>query len=163
ESEREFASLCRSQKSPTAICERILALADEREASDDATVVSAFIGERFARRRADAGLRAQDIATLRASPLLASLPTSFVLSTLAAGVEVDLPDGAEIPAAVAGDRVAYVILDGPVTLPSGRTLGASAVVLVESLLDLRTPRELPRIGGPARPLRIRPDRFSDVC
>lgn len=163
ESEREFASLCRSQKSPTAICERILALADEREASDDATVVSAFIGERFARRRADAGLRAQDIATLRASPLLASLPTSFVLSTLAAGVEVDLPDGAEIPAAVAGDRVAYVILDGLVELPSGRNLGSSGLVMVESLLDIAIRGKLPRVVERARLLRIRHDDFNEVC
>jgi PPM family protein phosphatase len=163
EQERDFAQLCRTGESPADICDRVLRFAADHEASDDATVVALFVGERFARRRADAGLRAQDIATLRASPLLSGLPTSFVLSTLAAGVEVDLPEGAEVPAAVAGDRVAYVILDGLVELPSGRTLGSSGLVMVESLLDLAIRGKLPRVVERSRLLRIRHDDFNEVC
>lgn len=161
--ERAFAQRCRAGATPAAICEGLLGIAEERDASDDATVLSIFVGERFSRRRADAGLRAQDIATLRASPLLAELPTSLVLSTLAAGVEVDLAEGADVPAAVAGDRVAYVILDGMVELPKGRTLGPSGLVMVESLLDIPVRGKLPRVTERARLLRIRHDDFIEVC
>jgi hypothetical protein len=78
-------------------------------------------------------------------------------------VEVELKKGVEVPRAVASDRVAYIILDGMVELPSGRTLGASGVLMVESLLDIVVRGKLPKVLERTRLLRIRHDDFTEVC
>ena len=58
-----------------------------------------------------------------------------MLSALAACVEVEIEVGAEVPRAVANDRVAYIVLDGLVELPNGRRLGPAGLLMGESLLD----------------------------
>ena len=130
---------------------------------DDATAIAIVVGRRFASRKGDAGPRARDIATISSSPLLVDLPPADVLATLAAGVEVELAEDAEIPRAVAGDRVAYVILDGLVELPNGRKLGASGLLMAESLLDMPLRGKRPTVAQQARLLRIRHDDFNEVC
>jgi CRP-like cAMP-binding protein len=64
---------------------------------------------------------------------------------------------------VANDRVAYLILDGLVRTPGGRTLGASALLMAESLLDMPQHGPLPAVVARARLLRIRHDDFKQVC
>lgn len=152
------------RKGPVAeVSRRLARLARKRGPNDDTTAITIAVKRRFAKRPADAGPRAQDIQTLASSPLLDGLETAFVLSTLTAGVEVDLQKGDEIPRAVANDRVAYVVIDGMVELPNGRTLGPSGLLMAESLLDIARRGPLPKVTEDARLLRIRQTDFEEVC
>ncbi len=162
DSERAFFRLCETG-SPREICGGIIAAAREQGGRDDATVIVLNIGERFVAHHADPGPRALDIEVISASPLLTGLPPSAVLSTLAAGVEVEIEEGDEIPRAVANDRVAYLVLDGLIELPNGRNLGASGLLMPESLLDVAGRGALPTVVSRARLLRIRHDDFTEVC
>jgi len=160
--EATFSRLCRSGQ-PAALCTQLIGTARQLGGLDDASVLAVRIGERFAQRRSDAGPRARDFTTLCSSPLLTGLQPSAVLSALAAGVEVEIAAGHEVPRAVASDRVAYIVLDGLVTLPGGRTLGAGALLMAESLLDVTVRGTLPKATERARLLRIRYDDFREVC
>jgi len=160
--EAKFANTCRNG-SPERICRNLIGIARQGGPSDDASVIAIGVRERFAQRKGDAGPRARDIATISSSPLLVDLDTADVLSTLAAGVEVDLDAGTEVPRAVASDRVAYVVLEGLIELPTGRRLGPSGLLMGESLLDVAIRGELPKVVERARLLRIRHDDFSEVC
>jgi serine/threonine protein phosphatase PrpC len=162
EGELGFTRLCQAADD-VALCRAMIEAAREQGERDDASIVALSVKERFVERRGDPGPRAQDMATVSSSPLLMDLPPAQVLSALAAGVEVELKKGAEVPRAVASDRVAYIILDGMVELPSGRTLGASGMLMVESLLDLVVRGELPKVLERTRLLRIRHDDFTEVC
>jgi len=160
--EAAFQRICR-RGDPETVCRNLIHAAKKAGGTDDASVIALQMGTRFARRKGDAGPRARDIATIAASPLLVDLRTSEVLSALAAGVEVELTKGEEVPRAVANDRVAYVILDGLIALPNGRKLGPSGLLMAESLLDVATRGDLPVVAERARLLRIRHDDFNEVC
>ncbi len=160
--EAAFQRLCR-RGDPEMVCKSLIRAAKKAGGTDDASVITLQMGKRFARRKGDAGPRAQDIATIAASPLLVGLQPSEVLSALAAGVEVELGEDDEVPRAVANDRVAYVILDGLIALPNGRKLGPSGLLMAESLLDVAVRGDLPKVAERARLLRIRHDDFNEVC
>jgi serine/threonine protein phosphatase PrpC len=160
--EAHFARACR-RGFPEQVCRTLIANARAAGAVDDASVITIGINDRFAKRKGDAGPRARDIATISASPLLVDLEPADVLSALAAGVEVELDEGDEVPRAVASDRVAYVVLAGLIELPSGRRLGPSGLLMVESLLDVAVRGTLPKVVERARLLRIRHDDFNEVC
>lgn len=162
EDEAAFQRLCR-RGTPDQVCTSLIERAQEAGGTDDASIITLEVGKRFARRKGDAGPRAKDIATIAASPLLSDLETSALLSALAAGVEVELATGQEVPRAVASDRVAYVILDGLIGLPNGRKLGPSGLLMAESLLDVAVRGDLPKVVEHARLLRIRHDDFNEVC
>lgn len=162
EAEAAFGRVCRAG-SAVDVGTTLLKRVRERKGLDDGTVIILNVRERFAKRKGDAGPRSRDLATISASPLLMDMSPADVLNTLAAGVEIELPEGKEIPRAVANDRVAYVILDGLVELGSGRKLGPSGLLLAESLLDVATRGELPKVLERARLLRIRHDDFLEVC
>jgi PPM family protein phosphatase len=160
--EETFQRLCR-RGTPEQVATTLIRAAKKAGGRDDASVITLKLGQRFAKRKGDAGPRAKDMVTIASSPLLAGLEPSEVLSALAAGVEVELDVDDEIPRAVASDRVAYVILDGLVRLPNGRTLGSSGLLMVESLLDVAVRGELPKVVEQSRLLRIRHDDFNEVC
>lgn len=162
EGEPVFGRLCRTGEADT-MCTRLIGAAREQGGTDDASLISIVVRERFAKRQGDAGPRARDLATISSSPLMIDLEPHAVLTTLAAGVEVEIDEGQEVPRAVANDRVAYIILDGLVQLPSGRTLGASGMLMIESLLDMVVRDKLPTVVEHARLLRIRHDDFNQVC
>ena len=160
--EARFAALCR-RGSAEQVCRTLLQTAFEKGGADDASATVITVGNRFVQRAADAGPRARDMETVAASPLLAGLEPAQVLGTLAACVEVEIEAGDEIPCAVASDRVAYIVLEGLIEMPSGRTLGASAMLMEESLLDIPLRGKLPVVAERARLLRIRHDDFNEVC
>ena len=162
EAEAAFGRVCRSGGA-MEVCEALVNRVRARKGLDDATVLVLRVRERFAKRKGDAGPRSRDLATISASPLLMEMTPADVLNAMAAGVEIELPAGADIPRAVANDRVAYVILDGLVELGSGRKLGPSGLLLVESLLDVSTRGKLPKVLERARLLRMRHDDFMEVC
>jgi PPM family protein phosphatase len=157
-----FEQLCRKGNAPE-VCERLIEAAREHGALDDATVIVIQVQERFAKRRVDAGPRARDLEIIASSPLLSALGPADVLSALAACVEVEIEVGAEVPRAVANDRVAYIVLDGLVELPNGRRLGPAGLLMGESLLDVAVRGKLPSVLEAARLLRIRHDDFNQVC
>jgi serine/threonine protein phosphatase PrpC len=160
--EAHLSKLC-DASSARAICSNLLDNVRLQLGHDDASAVVVGVSERFVTRRGDAGPRALDMRVVSSSPLLIDLPPSAVLSTLAAAVEMELDEGSEVPRAVANDRVAYIILDGLVRTPGGRTLGASALLMAESLLDMPQHAALPAVVARARLLRIRHDDFKQVC
>jgi serine/threonine protein phosphatase PrpC len=162
DNEGAFARASR-QVLPERACTNLIRQARDAGTRDDASIITVAVRERFAKRKGDAGPRARDIATISASPLLIDLEPAAVLSALAAGVEVELEEGSDVPRAVANDRVAYVLLDGLVQLPSGRTLGPSGLLMAESLLDVPVRGTLPKVVERARLLRIRHDDFNEVC
>lgn len=160
--EAMIGELC-TPSSPKEVCQNLLDYVAEQRGHDDATAVVVGIGERFVARRGDPGPRALDLAVVSSSPLLVGLPPSAVLSTLAAAVEVEIDAGEDLPRAVANDRVAYLVLDGAVRLPKGRTLGAPALIGAEALLDVSRRGPLPKVVERARLLRIRHDDFREIC
>lgn len=163
EDDDSFSAACRAGETPEEVVASLLATADAQEVRDDASAVVVFVGERFTRHRADPGLRNEDIATLRNCPLFLDLSNDDVLAALAAGVEVDYPEGKEVPRAVANDRAAFIVIEGMVKMPSGRYLGPSALLHVESLLDVPNRGPLPEVVERTRMLRIRHDDFVAVC
>jgi serine/threonine protein phosphatase PrpC len=160
--EPQFERLCRKNDA-TEVCEKLIASAREHGGHDDASVVLVRVQERFAKRHGDAGPRTRDLEIIASSPLLSALEPADVLSALAAGVEVEIDAGAEVPRTVANDRVAYIVLDGLVELPNGRRLGPAGLLMGESLLDVSQRSKLPKVVENARLLRIRHDDFNQVC
>ena len=148
---------------PEQVAQDAVAHARATGSRDDASCVVVCVGERMCQRGDDNAPRTLALEELSRSPLLLDMSVAQVMSTIAAGVEVDLPNGSEIPRAVANDRVAYLVLDGLVELPNGRTLGASALLMAESLLDIPGRGALPKVVEHARLLRIRHHDFNEVC
>jgi hypothetical protein len=160
--EPAFAAALRLQQA-SDVAHSLLQSARAADATDDASVIVLSIGERFVHNQRDAAARSADLEIVSRSPLLFDLPAASVLATLAAAVEIDLEAGVEVPRAVASDRVAYIVIDGAIQLANGRTLGASAFLMAESLLDIAVRDALPRVVERARLLRIRHDDFVAVC
>ncbi len=146
-----------------AMASRLIDAARATDTSDDASIVALVLQDRFVQRQGDAAARAHDLETVSRSPLLIDLPAADVLATLAAAVEIEVEAGIDLPRAVASDRVAYVVLEGTVQLANGRTLGTSAFLLAESLLDIPARDALPKVVERARLIRIRHDDFIAVC
>jgi hypothetical protein len=157
-----LARLCQPT-STLQICTNLLDNVRVQLGHDDSSAAVIRVGERFVARPGETGLRAQDMAVVSASPLLIDLPPSSVLSTLAAAVEIELDEGNEVPRTLANDRVAYIVLDGQVRVPNGRVLGAAALLMAESLLDLAMQGPLPTVVSRTRLLRIRHDDFKQIC
>jgi serine/threonine protein phosphatase PrpC len=157
-----LGKLCRQDGVGDA-CDRLVSEAIRRDGTDDASAILLHIGDRFVKRRSDRGPRGRDLEVMASTPLLVGLSTAQVLSTIAAGIEIELDTGDEVPNVVASDRVAYLILEGLVKLPSGRLLGPSGMLLAESLVDEQRRDDLPVVEQPARLLRIRHDDFVEVC
>ena len=162
EGEPAFATALRHGDAKT-IAERLIDTARASGTPDVASLVALVVQDRFVQRQGDAGARARDLEIVGRSPLLIDLPPADVLATLAAAVEIEIQPGIELPRAVANDRVAYVVLEGAVQLANGRTLGTSAFLLAESLLDIPARDALPKVLEHARLLRIRHDDFVAVC
>jgi PPM family protein phosphatase len=160
--EASFGRSCRHGTVPE-VTRELIGRTHAGQGLDDASVVVIAIRKRFATRRSDAGPRSRDFATIAASPLCMDMEPADALSALAAGVEIEVEEGAEIPRAIANDRVAYVVLEGLVELSNGRRLGPSGLLLAESLLDVATRGKLPKVIERARLIRIRHDDFCEVC
>jgi serine/threonine protein phosphatase PrpC len=142
---------------------RLIDDAQQSANHDDASIVVIDVTARVQPHDPSAGPYADDAKTVAHCPLFHGLGASQQVAVLAASVEVDLRPGAQVPRRVAGDRVAYLILDGSVTLDSGRILGPAGMLHAESLLNLTTRDALPTVAERARLLRIRLDDFNEIC
>jgi hypothetical protein len=99
----------------------------------------------------------------RQSPLLVDLPLPLALTALSAAVEIELPTGASIPRAIANDLVAYIVLEGLVKHPDGRSVGPGALLYPESLVGVWGQAGPPTAEQTSRLLRVRADDFAEIC
>jgi serine/threonine protein phosphatase PrpC len=161
--EGDFASLVRAG-TPEEAARSLIDTSLVRGGRDNATAVVIDVAERFVTRElSDGGVMARDIATARVCPLFAELPSSAVLRALAAATEIEIAGGELIPRTVASDQVAYIVLDGEVAAPDGRTFGGSALLYGESLAGGWRDTTLYKTTRVIRALRLRADDFQEVC
>jgi PPM family protein phosphatase len=162
EGEHEIADLLRSGP-PEATAQALVRRAAEG-GRDNATAIVVEIADRFVKRPdRDRGLSPADLENARQSPLLAELPLSVALTALSAAVEIEVPRGAPVPRAIASDLVAYIVLEGLVQHPDGRSVGAGALLYPESLLGVRGHAGPPVAQQTSRLLRVRADDFAEIC
>lgn len=131
---------------------------------DNATALVLEVGDLFVKRESeDRGLAAADFDRACQSPLLAELPVPVALGALAAAVEIELEPGTPVPRVLANDLVAYIVLDGVVTLPDRRRVSTGAILFPESLAGVWGAGQIPIVEHTARLLRVRADDFEEVC
>lgn len=161
EDEAAMTRIC--QKPPDAIVTDLVDAALDKGGRDNATVIAIRISERFLARAVQASQRQNDLSAIQVNPLLVELPTSMVLAALAAGIEVELEEGAPVPRIDAGDLCAYLVLDGVVKTEGGTSLGSPALLFAESLVGVASDAKSPTVVSRARLIRIRSDDFREVC
>lgn len=164
--EAELAQLARAGTAHDAV-RALIDTALVRGGRDNATAIVIDVGVRFVardREHRDGGLGARDLATVRVCPLFTDLPAATVLRAMAAAVEVELAPGETLPRVVASDQVAYVVLDGSITSPDGRTFSDGTLVYPESLVGEWKGVPLWKTSPTTvRALRLRGDDFREVC
>jgi serine/threonine protein phosphatase PrpC len=162
EGEHEISELMRSG-SPEAAALALVTRAAEG-GRDNATAVVVEIADRFVKRPdRDRGLSPGDLENARQSPLLVDLPLPLALTALSAAVEIELPTGASIPRAIASDLVSYIVLEGLVKHPDGRSVGPGALLYPESLVGVWGQAGPPTAEQTSRLLRVRADDFAEIC
>ena len=162
ESEQEISELLRTG-SPEASA-RALILRAAEGGRDNATAVIIEIADRFVKRPdRDRGLSPADLENARQSPLLVDLPLPLALTALSAAVEIEVAQGASVPRAIANDLVAYIVLEGLVKHPDGRSVGPGALLYPESLLGVWGQAGPPVAEQTSRLLRVRADDFGEIC
>ncbi len=162
EGEQEITDLIRNGP-PEATARALVARAGEG-GRDNATAIVVEIADRFVKRAdRDRGLGAADLENARQSPLLVDLPLPVALTALSAAVEIEVPREAAIPRAIANDLVAYIVLEGVVKHPDGRSVGPGALLYPESLLGVYGHAPPPVAELTSRLLRVRADDFAEIC
>ena len=161
--EREIGALTRKGRPEEAVVELING-AMASGGRDNATAVLIEVGPRRVNRpTVDHGQTAQDMMLASHSPILLGLEPELVALALQSAIEVRFDAGAKVPRNDAGDRVAYIVLNGSVSTPQGWTLGPGAVVYPESLGDGGRGKDLCKAEVPTRALRSRGDDLREVC
>lgn len=162
EGEQEITDLIRNGP-PEATARALVARAGEG-GRDNATAIVVEIADRFVKRAdRDRGLGAADLENARQSPLLVDLPLPVALTALSAAVEIEVAKDAPIPRAIANDLVAYIVLEGVVKHPDGRSVGPGALLYPESLLGVFGHAPPPVAELTSRLLRVRADDFAEIC
>jgi hypothetical protein len=162
EGEQEVADLVRN--GPPDATARALVARAAQGGRDNATAVVIEIADRFVKRPdRDRGLGAADLESARQSPLLVDLPLPLALTALSAAVEIEVPSAAAVPRSVASDLVAYIVLEGVMKHPDGRSVGAGALLYPESLLGVWGQAAAPVAEQTSRLLRVRADDFAEIC
>src|SRR4030095_6756594 len=110
----------------------------------------------------DGALAPADLENARQSPLLVDLPLPLALTALSAAVEIEVAEGASVPRAVPHDLVAYIVLEGLVKHPDGRSVGAGALLYPESLVGVWGQAGAPVAEQTSRLLRVRADDFAEI-
>ncbi|HEY6077932.1 MAG TPA: protein phosphatase 2C domain-containing protein [Polyangiaceae bacterium] len=160
--EHEIAELIRSGTPESAA--RALIMRAGESGRDNATAVVVEIADRFVKRPdRDRGLSAADLENARQSPLLVDLPLPVALTALSAAVEIEVLRDQSVPRSVASDQVAYIVLEGVVKHPDGRSVGPGALLYPESLLGVWGQAAAPVAVQTSRLLRVRADDFAEIC
>jgi serine/threonine protein phosphatase PrpC len=160
--EQEISELIRAG-TPEAAARALIQRAGE-SGRDNATAVVVEIADRFVKRPdRDRGLSPADLENARQSPLLVDLPLPLTLTALSAAVEIEVAQGTLIPRTVANDLVAYIVLEGLVRHPDGRSVGPGALLYPESLVGVWGQAASPSAEQTSRLLRVRADDFAEIC
>jgi serine/threonine protein phosphatase PrpC len=160
--EQEISELIRAG-TPEAAARALIQRAGE-SGRDNATAVVVEIADRFVKRPdRDRGLSPADLENARQSPLLVDLPLPLTLTALSAAVEIEAAQGTLIPRTVANDLVAYIVLEGLVRHPDGRSVGPGALLYPESLVGVWGQAASPSAEQTSRLLRVRADDFAEIC
>ena len=162
EGEQEISELLRTGP-PEASARALIQRASEG-GRDNATAVIVEIADRFVKRPdRDRGLSPADLENARQSPLLVDLPLPLALTALSAAVEIEVAAGASVPRAIANDLVSYIVLEGLVKHPDGRSVGPGALLYPESLVGVWGQAGAPVAEQTSRLLRVRADDFAEIC
>lgn len=160
--EREISELIRAG-APEATARALIMRAGE-SGRDNATAVVVEIADRFVKRPdRDRGLSPADLENARQSPLLVDLPLPVALTALSAAVEIEVATGESVPRSIASDLVAYIVLEGVVKHPDGRSVGPGALLYPESLVGVWGQAGPPVAEQTSRLLRVRADDFAEIC
>lgn len=142
----------------------LVAEAIRNGSADDRTALVVEILERFARQsNTEADVAARDITPVAECALFHHLSWAKILSALSIAVHVEFEPGEDVPHFAAGDRVAYIVLDGTVRTAEGRILGSGATLFAECLVGSEPATENPRCELRVRTLRIRRDDYHEIC
>lgn len=152
-------------RSPAEAVDEILKLALARGGVDNATAIAIKVGERFLARPEPLSQRQNDFIILAQNPLFAGLPPAMITAALAAGIEIELEEGAKIRQADAGDLCAHLVVDGVVVLPDGSRMSRPALLFAESLVGTTLPERLATVRAETRTrtVRIRADDFQEMA
>jgi hypothetical protein len=162
--ENDLARLTRG--APSHATQALLVRALQQGGHDNATAIVVRIGDRFLARPGSDGerSRAPDAQAIANCPLLDGLAPGTRAAVVSIGVEIELAVGAELPRIDAGDRCAYVVLEGSLRASAHVVLGTSALVFAESLVGVDSERrDLVVADEPCRLLRLRHDDFRELC
>jgi serine/threonine protein phosphatase PrpC len=160
--EQEVSELIRTG-TPDAAARALIMRAGEG-GRDNATAVVVEIADRFVKRPdRDRGLSPADLESARQSPLLVDLPLPLALTALSAAVEIEVAQQASVPRSIANDLVSYIVLEGLVKHPDGRSVGAGALLYPESLVGVWGMAGPPVAEQTSRLLRVRADDFAEIC
>ena len=160
--EQEVSELIRNG-TPDAAARALIMRAGEG-GRDNATAVVVEIADRFVKRPdRDRGLSPADLESARQSPLLVDLPLPLALTALSAAVEIEVAQQASVPRSIANDLVSYIVLEGLVKHPDGRSVGAGALLYPESLVGVWGMAGPPVAEQTSRLLRVRADDFAEIC
>jgi PPM family protein phosphatase len=160
--EQEVSELIRTG-TPDATAQALIMRAGEG-GRDNATAVVIEIADRFVKRPdRDRGLSQADLESARQSPLLVDLPLPLALTALSAAVEIEVAAQASVPRTIANDLVAYIVLEGLVKHPDGRSVGPGALLYPESLVGVWGQAGAPIAEQTSRLLRVRADDFAEIC
>jgi serine/threonine protein phosphatase PrpC len=159
----ELGKLLR-QGSPEEAANNLIDASNEAGGRDNATAIVIEIAERFVTRPPSGdSWKGADLQALRASSLLSRLPEGLPQRIASTGVEIELEVGDTLPRVGCCALLAYVILEGQVRLPDGRTFGPPALLYPESLAGGQRDGALASVERPLRALRWRSDDFRDFC
>jgi hypothetical protein len=94
---------------------------------------------------------------------LVDLPLPLALTALSAAVEIEVAQQASVPRSIANDLVSYIVLEGLVKHPDGRSVGPGALLYPESLVGVLGLAGPPVPAQTSRLQRVRADDFAEIC
>lgn len=162
--EHEIGEVLATMPSPARSAQRLVELALQRGGGDNATALVVRVLEAGETARPSAQLR-RDETAIAACSLWGKASPQQRLRALRIALPRDFAAGEKVPAQMLGDRVAWIIVDGELTLGGARR-GPSSLLYPEALL---TDSPLPDKDGLAvattdiRSLAIRSDDFRELC
>jgi PPM family protein phosphatase len=163
--EAELARVAGGADGPSAAAAALIDLPATRGGADDTTalvvdVVRAAGGPMWPPQTASE--RARESAALARCTLLEALTGPERLRALRIATPRALAAGDALASAAAGDRVAYVLVDGEAALPGGERIGPGSLLNAAALIEGTAPAAAARAMSAARVLLIRRGDFLSL-
>jgi serine/threonine protein phosphatase PrpC len=162
--EHEVGEVLSASPSPARAAQRLVEMALARGGGDNATALVVRVLEAGEVARPSETLR-RDEQAVHACPLWARVNPQQRLRALRIALPRDYAAGQKLPAQTLGDRVAWIVIDGEVTL-DGYTRGPGSLLYPEALLAERPLPDKDGLGvvkTDLRALALRADDFRELC